>query len=298
MKPQFIGIDIGGTLVKGVLVDGEKVREKTTLKTKGKQQMWQNTVAEVFWALTEKTRAPIAGIGLSAPGIADRDSRKIISMPGRLAGLEGFDWTKFLKQEVYVLNDAHAALVCESGWGVAKNESNVVMFTLGTGVGGGLLIDGKLFKGFLQRAGHLGHISIDSHSDQQDITGISGSLEDAIGEATLKTRSLGKFKTTDDLVSAYNSGDTWATYVWLTSVRKLSLGIVSICNAVSPDLVVLAGGITAAGEQLTGPLSTFMNFYEWRPTGEATPIKIAKFKEFSGALGAALFAQSKQPSTL
>jgi glucokinase len=211
-----------------------------------------------------------------------------------LEGLEGFDWSKFLKQNVHVLNDAQAALISESSWGVAKNEDNVVMLTLGTGVGGGLLIDGKLVRGFMQRAGHLGHIAIDSNSDQQDITGISGSLEDAVGEATLHKRSQGRFSNTEDLITAYQNGDTWATYVWLTTVRKLSLGIASICNAISPDLVVLAGGITGAGEHLTGPLATFLDLYEWRPTGEATPIKIANFKEFSGALGAALFAQSKQ----
>jgi len=294
MTPHYIGIDIGGTLVKGVLIDEEKVVEQTTRNTKGGKKMWQNTVAEVFWSLTEKTTAAIEGIGLSAPGIADRDSRKIISMPGRLAGLEDFNWSKFLNQNVHVINDAHAALIAESTWGAAKYESNVVMLTLGTGVGGGLLIDGKLVRGFLQRAGHLGHISIDSYSDQQDITGISGSLEDAIGEATLARRSLGKFSYTEDLIEAYRNGDIWATYVWLTSVRKLSLGIVSVCNAISPDLVVLAGGITGAGELLTNPLYTFMDLYEWRPTGEATPVKIANFREFSGALGAALFARSKQ----
>lgn len=284
-------------MVKGVLINEEKILDQTTRNTKVGKKMWQNTVAEVFWSLTEKTNATIGGIGLSAPGIADRDSRKIICMPGRLQGLEGFDWSKFLKQNVHVLNDAQAALISESSWGVAKNEDNVVILTLGTGVGGGLLIDGKLVRGFMQRAGHLGHISIDSNSEQQDITGISGSLEDAIGEATLYKRSQGRFSNTEELIAAYQGGDTWATYVWLTAVRKLSLGIASICNAISPDLVVLAGGITGAGEHLTGPLSTFLDLYEWRPTGEATPIKIANFREFSGALGAALFAQSKQSLT-
>ena len=297
MNQHYIGIDIGGTMVKGVLIDHEKVVEQTSRNIKGSKKMWQNTVAELFWSLTEKTTAAIEGIGLSAPGIVDRDSRKIICMPGRLAGIEDFDWSIFLKQNVHVINDAHAALIAESNWGAAQNETNVVMLTLGTGIGGGLLIDGKLVRGFLQRAGHLGHISIDSNSDQQDITGISGSLEDAVGEATLNKRSLGRFSSTEDLMVAYQSGDNWATYVWLTSVRKLALGIVSICNAISPDLVVLAGGITGAGELLTGPLSTFLDLYEWRPTGEATPVKIADFKEFSGALGAALFAKSKQSLT-
>ena len=147
-------------------------------------------------------------------------------------------------------------------------------------------------QGYLQRAGHLGHISIDSNFETQDITGISGSLEDAVGEATLAKRSLGKFNSSKELVDAYLAGDTWATFVWLTMIRKLALGIVSFCNTISPDLVVLAGGITKANEHLLGPLSTFLDLYEWRPGGQATPIKLADYEEYAGALGAALFAKS------
>ena len=89
------------------------------------------------------------------------------------------------------------------------------------------------------------------------------------------------------------AGDTWATYVWLTSVRKLALGIASFCNAFSPELVVLAGGIIKSGDSLMEPLSSFMELYEWRPGGQATPIKPARFQEYAGAIGAALFANSR-----
>ena len=292
MSESNIGIDIGGTFLKGVLIENGQVIKKVTRETRDGDHLWQSGVSDIFDQLTSKADNNVVSIGLSAPGIADVQSRKILAMPGRLEGLEGFDWSDFLQRDVYVLNDAHAALISESAMGVAQDFANVAMFTLGTGVGGGLLIDGKLHRGFLQRAGHLGHISIDSSSEEQDITGISGSLEDAVGEATLSKRSLGRYRNTLELVSDYQKGDTWASYVWLSSLRKLALGIVSICNAVSPELIVLAGGITGAGEQLLQPLTTFLDLYEWRATGEATPIRIAKFKEFSGAIGAALYAKS------
>jgi len=288
-----IGIDIGGTYIKGVLTDQHKVIKKTTRDTKDGSARWQDSVALVFKELSQGASGEIKSVGLSAPGLADAENRKIICMPGRLQGLEHFDWSELLGRPVRVLNDAHAALVAESNWGVAEGASNVVMLTLGTGVGGGLLINGKLHQGFLQRAGHLGHISIEAAVDDRDITGISGSLEDAVGEVSLPKRSHGKFSTTCDLVEAYGAGDTWATYVWLTSVRKLALAIVSFCNTISPDLVVLAGGIAGAGERLLQPLSSFMELYEWRVNGHATPIKLARFREFAGATGAALFAESK-----
>ena len=289
---KYIGIDIGGTFIKGVLIDDHRLLAKTTMHTKVGDPQWQSSVDEIFQQLFRDSEQPIEGVGLSAPGVADPENKKIICMPGRLPGLEGYDWSRLLKRKVTVLNDAHAALVAESCWGVVRGLKNVVMLTLGTGIGGGILINGKLHQGFLQRAGHLGHISIDASLEAPDITGISGSLEDAVGEATLSKRSLGKFTTTEELVTAYKSGDTWATYVWLQAVRKLALGLVSTINSLSPELIVLAGGITQAKELLLTPLHAFLDLYEWRIGGQATPVKLAKYGEFSGALGAALFARS------
>ncbi len=293
MKDIYLGLDIGGTYIKGVVIAENEVRYKSIVETNDHQGEWQQAAAKILEELIGKIDAPVKCVGLAAPGLTDNENRIISCMPGRLEGLEHFDWSKFLNQDVHVLNDAHAALVSESQWGVAADFQNVVMITLGTGIGGGLLINGELQQGFLHRAGHVGHISVDSTRDSRDITGISGSLEDAVGEATLLNRSLGKFNNSSELVTAYLAGDTWATYVWLTAIRKLALGIVSCCNVISPDLVVLAGGITKAREHLLDPLSTFLDLYEWRPEGQATPIKLAKFEEFAGAIGAALFARSQ-----
>jgi glucokinase len=212
-------------------------------------------------------------------------------MPERFKGLEGFIWGDFLGVDVLVLNDAHAALWAEAKWGVGKDVKNIVMLTLGTGIGGGLLLNGKLHQGFMKRAGHLGHVSINASDTITSIAGTPGSLEDAMGEITLTHRSLGRFDHTHKLVEAYKQGDTWATYVWLNSVRILTVSIVSFCNAFSPDLVVLAGGITKAGEDLLKPLGDFLDIYEWRPGGQSTPIKIARYKDYAGAIGAALYAR-------
>lgn len=288
-----IGIDIGGTHVKGVLIREDRVEHQLSRATLDGEANWQKIVAEVYRELKHLAGDQLSGIGLSAPGIVDPDNRAIAYMPVRLQGLERFIWSDFLDWDVHVLNDAHAALWAESRWGVGKGIDNQIMLTLGTGVGGGILIEGRLLQGFLQRAGHLGHISIDAASEIPSITGITGSLEDAIGEASLSRRSLGRFQSTYDLVQAHLAGDTWATYLWLDSVRKLSLAIVSLCNALSPELIVLAGGITKAGPILTDTLRAFMDLYEWRPAGRVTPIVIAQFEDYAGAIGAALFARSR-----
>ena len=291
MNDIRIGIDIGGTNIKGVVIEDEKIVARLKRETKDGTENWHEEVRILFNDLNSNLDTPAAGVGLSAPGIAALGNKSIAFMPGRLQGLENYRWSELLGRNVFVLNDAHAALWAEAKLGIGMGIENMMMVTLGTGVGGGLLINGQLIQGFLQRAGHLGHISLDSTVEAPDITGITGSLEDAIGEATLQQRSVGRYKSTYDLVKDYQQGDIWATYVWLTSVRKLALGITSLCNTISPELVILAGGITKAGDQLLNPLMSFLDIYEWRPGGQSTPIKVATYQDYAGAIGAALYTR-------
>jgi glucokinase len=300
MTQTAIGIDLGGTWIKGVLMDiytGEIVKQlyhpTNDVNDQGEthwRQAVQDTVADLQQqAETLPGGAVVKAIGLSAPGLPNENNGYIAFMPGRLQGLEGFHWGHFLNHPVYVVNDAHAALMAESRFGVAKGQKNVVMLTLGTGVGGGILINGQLYQGNFQKAGHLGHITVDAEGDR-DITNVPGSLEDAIGNATIEKRSLGRFTSTYQLLEAYKRGDYFAQWVWLSSVRKLAVGISSLVNCFSPDLVVLGGGITQAEDDLLLPLAEFVSLYEWRPGGQSTPIKIARFGDMAGAIGAASFA--------
>jgi len=285
-----IGIDLGGTWIKGVLMDMQtgQIGKQLYHPTNGKKD-WKQAVAETVAELREAATTGVLAIGLSAPGLPDAGNQCISFMPGRLDGLEGFLWGNFLKAPVHVVNDAHAALLAEARFGVAKGLKNVVMLTLGTGVGGGVLINGKLYQGNQQKAGSLGHITVTAESDLS-ITGQPGSLENAIGNATIEKRSQGRFTSTYQLLEAYKRGDYLAQWVWLSSVRHLAIGICALTNAFSPELVVLGGGITQAEEDLLRPLAEFMGLHEWRPGGQTTPIKIAHFGDMAGAIGAASFA--------
>jgi glucokinase len=295
-----IGIDLGGTWIKGVLMQietGEIVKqsyhptngEKDRTDAQPAAARWQQAVAEIVAELQAESTSLVKAIGLSAPGLPNATNQFIAFMPGRLSGLERFHWGHFLKQPVHVVNDAHAALLAESRFGVAKGHNNVVMLTLGTGVGGGVLIDGKLYQGNLQRAGSLGHITVDAQNDR-DITGQPGSLENAIGNATIEKRSMGRFTSTYQLLEAVKQGNYFAQWVWLSSVQRLAVGISALLNAFSPDVVVLGGGITQAEDELLLPLAEFMSLYEWRPGGRSIPIKLAQFGDMAGAIGAASFA--------
>jgi glucokinase len=184
-------------------------------------------------------------------------------------------------------------MMAEAAFGAAKGMQHAVLLTLGTGVGGGLLLHGQLYQGRSQRAGHFGHTTVDAESAQADVTHMPGSIEVAIGNVTLPERSQGRYHSTEMLVGDYLKGDSFATEVWISSIRKLAVCIASAINVISPEVVVLSGGITKAKDALMKPLQDFLDRYEWRPAGIKTPVKFAHFSDKAGAIGAASFAFSK-----
>jgi len=289
-----IGIDLGGTRIKGTAVDAEgNMLHKLYMPTQdGNGAAWKNAVAETVNELLQKVNEYNSVIGISAPGLPSHDHTAIVYMPGRMQGLENFLWSDFLKRPTYVLNDAVAALMAEASFGSAKNKKHVVMLTLGTGVGGAILIDGKPYLGAFNKAGHIGHMVINDDGDC-DVTGMPGSLEECIGNCTVEKRSGGKFSSTHDLLIACNSGDAFAKEIWLRSVKHLAIGLASITNILSPETIVLGGGISEAGNVLFDPLNEYMKQFEWRTGGNKVEIVRAVYGDLAGTIGAARFAMDK-----
>ncbi len=296
MNNKFsIGIDLGGTRIKAVVIDadGNVLSENCQPTNDGDDKVWKNAVTRAVKELQTIVKTDKLTIGLSAPGLPDDSNTCIACMPGRMQGLEHFNWTDFLLQPTYVLNDAVAAMMGEIKFGAARNKKNVVMLTLGTGVGGAILIDGKPYQGAMNKAGHIGHMVINDEGDC-DVTGMPGSLEECIGNCTIEKRSKGKFTSTQELLEAYNRGDVFAKEVWMKSVRQLGIGLASLANILSPEVIVVGGGIAQADDDLFLPLNEFMKKFEWQPNGKTTSIVKAVFGDMAGAIGAASFAMNKQ----
>lgn len=294
MNSVYIGVDLGGTRIKTVAIDaaGNILQEHYQSTNDGDDKVWKNAVAFAVSELKKALQIDNSIVGLSAPGLPDAGNTCIACMPERMQGLENFNWSNFLEQPAYVLNDAVAAMLGEAKFGAAKNKMNVVMLTLGTGVGGAILIDGKPYQGAMKKAGHIGHMVIND-SEDFDVTGMPGSLEECIGNCTIKKRSEGRFFSTHEMLEAYRAGDEFAKSVWLKSVRRLGIGLASIANILSPELIVLGGGITQAGDDLFVPLQQYMHQYEWQPLGRTTEIVKAVYGDMAGAIGAACFAMQK-----
>jgi glucokinase len=293
------GIDVGGTRIKAVAAsaDGTILRHVTHATADGTATAadWTRIAREALDSFSRELGRPPSAVGVCAPGLAARDGRSIAHLPGKLAGLAGIDWTNSLEraETVPVLNDAHAALLGEVWAGAALGRNDVVLLTLGTGVGGAVFSGGRLLRGAIGRAGHIGHMSL-SQEGTPSITGMPGALETLVGECTLAPRSGGRFTSTADLVAAHRAGDTHATRVWLESVRALAFGVGSCINLFDPEVIVIGGGIARAGEDLFTPLAADLARIEWRPGGHAVPVVPAVLGEWAGALGAA--AQALRPA--
>ena len=285
-----IGLDIGGTNIKALAVTpGGRVLAQTVVPTGDTGgRGWHLNVRRAKDELERTLKHPPTWIGLAAPGLAEADQSSIAFMPGRLPGLEGLVWQEFFKVSVPVpvLNDAHAALLGEVWRGAARRSQNAILLTLGTGVGGAALVDGRLLRGNIGRAGHLGHISLNPQG-APDVARTPGSLEDAIGDCTVKARSGGRFASTAKLVAASNAGNLDAQRVWQKSVQALAAGIASLINVLDPEVVVIGGGIAQAGEALFRPLKKQLNDFEWRPGGKKVRVVPAKLGDRAGAFGAA-----------
>lgn len=289
---QAIGIDLGGTRIKGVLIDEEGILlHEAMLDTKEENQQWKVDVKNIYEELVSKSTHSLA-IGLSAPGIPNKTNTAIEFLPDRLQGIEKFIWNEHLSAPTWVMNDAIAALSAEAAFGSATDVDHAVLITIGTGVGGAILIDKKIYQGAFQKAGHIGHLSVDMEGDP-DICGMPGSLEEAIGNYSIAKRSNGKFGDTLEVLKAIEKNDRDAQKIWEKSIKALAVSIASLSNILSPEKVILAGGITKAGNNLMEPLLNYMDQFEWRAGGNQLKIELATFSDKAGAIGAAAYALSK-----
>ncbi len=300
---QGIGIDLGGTTVKGVAFDCDRGRTlaQTSQPTDdgvtaadGKPA-FAHAVRRVVADLEKEIGGAAKILGLSAPGMASAESDRIACIPNRLVGLQDFVWSDWLQRPTAVLNDAHAALLGEIWQGSARGLSDVILLTLGTGVGGAVVTGGKLLRGHIGRGGHLGHIALD-FMGEGDICGTPGSLEDQVGNATIAARSGGRFAMTHELIEALEAGDTEAEEIWDRSMRALAAGVTSLVNVLDPKAVIIGGGISTAWHHIEPGLNRWLDKFEWRPGNARVEIRRAKLGEWAGAYGALAFALEASPS--
>lgn len=318
-KSYAIGIDLGGTNLKGIVLDSEGealhlTRIPTEAQLGGAHVL--ERIMELIGLLMEKhgRHGTPVGVGLGTPGFVDGDG----TMIGGAENIPGWKGTQIYAPilERFGLstvagNDVTVTALAESQFGAGKGIANLVCLALGTGIGGGVIINHKVYQGSHGMAGELGHIPVETGQGLECTCGQKGCVEQyASATGIVKNAKIFCVKTeaaertpfvdavlanpdavTSRMVYEYvHKGDTVAIKVNDYCCRKLARAIGVCLNAFAPDRVVLGGGVMMAGRIIIDTVNKYLPRYCWQSICERCDIVAAQCGEDAGVLGAAALA--------
>jgi glucokinase len=290
-EKRTIGVDLGGTKILAGLVveDGTVERHRETMTPLGSQE---DLLGGLDSAVQELLDERVVAVGFGVPSRLNRTTGMVegsVNIP-----LEGLDLRARMAERfdlpVTVDNDANAATYGEFHSGAGRDVQNMVMLTLGTGCGGGAVIDGRLYRGWAE----FGHIVIefDGRPCQGSCTG-RGHLEAYVSGTAATKLAQSEFGSAVDahrLVRLATEGESRAVELLTGIGRKLGAGIGSLVNVFDPDLVVIGGGFAAAGDFLFGPALEVMQREALAPEAGRVQIVRAELGTAAGLIGAGLLA--------
>ena len=310
IRKYYVGIDLGGTFIKGGIVDdlGNIVYQgKVPTESDGGAERVAANIAALTDSLLSAVglqAGDVVGIGMGVPGMIDSKAGNVIYSNN--LGWEDFDIGNAVEKltglPVKIANDANVAALGEVKFGVAKAHDNAILLTLGTGVGGGIVVDGKLVEGNRSAGAELGH-SVIVMGGEQCTCGRKGCLE-AYASATALIRDtkramllhpeskMWEIGSLDEVSGKtafdYQEVDAYAREVVDGYIRALACGIVNFANVFRPEVVILGGGVCAQGDNLVLPLQKILDEELFAGAkGPQVKIVVAQLGNSAGILGAA-----------
>lgn len=316
---MVIGIDLGGTFIKGAVVNREgrvlARLKRPTEASLGKKQVVSNILSMIrTFEANSLSRGGISAVGIGIPGVINFSQGVIFTSPN-LPGWKNMPIRRMLSQgveiPVYLENDANAAALGEKWRGAAKDAQDFCFITLGTGVGGGLVLDGKLWRGADGMAGEVGHMTIDPGGPRCGC-GNRGCLEmyasaKALQRMVCQARSSGRksrfFRGFRDqeisgevIHRAAKAGDRISKEAFARMGSALGIGIASLVNLLNLEKVVLGGGLSAAWNFFVPALREEVKGRAFAVPARRVRIVRATAGEDAGVLGAAYIAWQGQAS--
>jgi len=309
-----VGLDIGGTnMVTGVVpFDGGEprgVRKEKTLSARGGEDVVARAAAMVRKSLAsvpEADAGEVLGVGIGSPGPLNRESGLVLETPN--LGWRNFPLRDLVSEATGLPatldNDANCATYGEWWQGAGRGVETLVGLTLGTGIGGGLVMGGKIHHGASDAAAEFGHMTIDT-TGRKCKCGNYGCLEAYASGPNIAARAVEGLEAgvesilldlvggrTEDITAAtvYEAavlGDAFADEVMKETAKVLGVGIANLINALNPDAVVIAGGVTRAGDHLFVPLRKEVRRRAFRSAVDACRILPAALSDTAGLIGAA-----------
>jgi len=316
-KGYTIGIDLGGTNTKLALVDDKGRIVTRRLISTGEYPAKEAFIEAISGCVKEILAArgikAVRGIGIGTPGLVD--SRKGIVYS--LTNIPGWDRV-FLKKllerstrlPVFVDNDVNLMALGELKFGAGIGVKNLICLTLGTGVGGGIIIDGRLYRGTTLSAGEIGHISINENGPRCNCGG-RGCLERYVGNryiVALATRKIRRGKKTivtklvnNDLSritpfvlsTAARRGDELAISIWQEMGKHLGVALSGVVNLLNPEVIVIGGGVANAGKVLFDALRKTVRERAMEIPVKAVKIVRGKLGQDAGIIGAVALVKLK-----
>ena len=314
MSKKLLGIDLGGTTVKfGILTSEGEVQEKWAIETNTLEN-GRHIVPNIVESLKHRlemyglTAEDFIGIGMGSPGVVDREK-------GTVIGAYNLNWKTLqpVKEKIekatgisfFIDNDANVAALGERWKGAGENQPDVVFMTLGTGVGGGIVAEGKLLHGVAGAAGELGHITVDFDQPILCTCGKKGCLEtvaSATGIVNLTRRYADEYAGDAELKKLIDNGedvnakivfdlakagDELALIVYRNFSRYLGIACANIGSILNPSTIVIGGGVSAAGEFLLDGVRKVYEENSFPQVRMSTKLALATLGNDAGVIGAA-----------
>jgi len=307
----IIGVDLGGTYIKAGAVskDGQILQEiSIPSHAEISPGAVVDQIANAITIIKQKHEQDnLLGAGIGSPGLVDLDGGTV-KYPPNFANWEVFrlgdETQKKVGGRIEVENDANAAAVGEQKFGAGKGLKNFIMITLGTGVGGGFIIDGKVFRGETGGAGELGHTTIDYNGPRCNC-GNRGCIEAYVGQKHLSRRVAEMLKLHPDslinkliggdteklepkiISEAADKGDKFALQIWKEAGMQIGVAVASTFNLFDVGTLIVGGGVAKAGRPLLDSIEATIIERALPPIRQRTRVVEAQLENSAGVLGAA-----------
>lgn len=317
MAKNRIGIDVGGTNVKLALVnDNGQIVYSNSVPTRAEMgyEFTVNNIKQAIYELLKETKLEakdIQGIGFGFPGQVDYKAGIVRNAPN-IPGWVEVPIAKLIEDEFHIPtrvdNDVRCAALGELNYGAGKGCENMVCITVGTGIGSGLIINGKLVRGASNAAGEIGHIKLQMHEGPICGCGDTGCFEAfasgpsivAMAEEYIKGGKSTKFRemangtaiTPFIVCEAAKAGDPVAQRIFTIMGEYLGIGLASVVNLLNPEKIIIGGGVADAGEILMRPLVDTLRKRAMKIAGSAVEVVPAQLGNTAGVIGASLLIES------
>ena len=303
-KKSIIAIDLGGTNLKLAVLDLKyKIIDKKVLSTQQFKKK-ENLISAIVYSVNKiiennkLKKRDILGIGLGLPGPTDQKSGLVHFFPN-IPGFREVNLKSILEKRlglsVFLDNDAKLMALAEYRLGHASGFKNALCLTLGTGVGGGIIILGSLYRGENNAAGELGHVPINEKGPRCNCGG-RGCLEAYIGNNRIREEAKKTFKrdiSLEELSALAGKQNKQALNIWLKAARRLGIALTGVVNLLNLDAVIIGGGVANAGSILLAKVKETIKMQAMSVQARRVRVFKAKLGNEAGLIGAAIMVKEK-----